>query len=92
MRGNEDAFGWLMKNGYPHFGALDRAIDGDKNAYLWLVKNDFQLLAFLADACHAEPSAIDYFNRNNLPIFLLIARKFIAFRDSQFFDYHKRQS
>jgi hypothetical protein len=90
MRGSEEAFTWLMKNGFPHFGALDRAIDGDPKAYAWLQKNDFQLLTLLAGACNAKPEAIEYFNRNNLPIFLLIARKFIAFRDSQTFDHHKK--
>jgi hypothetical protein len=91
MRGSEQAFTWLMKNGYPHFGALDRAIDGDPKAYIWLQKNDFQILAILADACHAKPEAIEYLNRNNLPIFLLIARKYITFRDSQTYNYYKKK-
>jgi len=47
-------------------------------------------MAILAEACNAKPEAIDYLNRNNLPIFLLIARKFIAFRDNQTFDHHKK--
>jgi hypothetical protein len=59
-------------------------------AYLWLLKNDFKLLAILADACHAKPEAIEYLNSNNLPIFLLIARKYITFRDNQTYDYHKK--
>jgi len=45
----------------------------------------------LAGACNGLPDAVEYFKRNNLPIFLLIARKFIAFRDSQTFDYHKKK-
>ena len=73
------------------FRVLDRAIDGDPKAYIWLQKNDFQILALLAGACNGQPDAIEYFNRNNLPIFLLIARKYITFRDNQTFDYHKKQ-
>ncbi|MEZ5195497.1 MAG: hypothetical protein R2764_03615 [Bacteroidales bacterium] len=37
IRGSDDAFNWLMQNGF-HFAALDMAIVNDKKAYEWLEK------------------------------------------------------
>jgi hypothetical protein len=91
MRGSEDAFNWLMKHKFIHFGALDRAIDGDTKALMWLRKHNYPILARLAGACNSQPEAIAFFKENNLPVFLMIADKYIAFRENQVFDYHKRQ-
>ncbi len=82
-------FHWLMKNGFPHFAALDMAIVNDKKAYLWLEKYKFSFLIVFADACRGKKDAIRWLAMHDLQIFIRIAKKVKTFTENQKFDYHK---
>jgi hypothetical protein len=78
-----------MRNGYPHYAALDGAIDGNPNAQLWLQKNNYEFLALFANACNQNYEALQWLRENDLQIFVLLSAKIHGFRDRQVFDHHK---
>jgi hypothetical protein len=80
-----------MQHKYFHLAALDGAIDRQAKARDWLVKYKFPLLVMLADAVNEHQAAVNYFQDNDLQIFLVIAKRIRDFRDRQTFDYHKKR-
>jgi hypothetical protein len=78
-----------MKNKYPHFAALDGAIDKQAGAYAWLRKFNYNFLAVFADAINEKQEAINWLKKNELDMFVYLAAKISAYRNNQTFDYHK---
>ena len=69
-----EAFGWLLKNGYPEFAVLSNAIDNEPNAILWLKKYKLDFLSTFAAACRKEDAAIKWFAERDLRVFILLIR------------------
>lgn len=91
VRGSEEALNWLMQHKFYHLAALDGAIDKQAKARNWLVNYKFSHLVMLADAVNEHQPAIEYFQENDLQIFLVIAQRIRDFRNRQTFDYHKKR-
>ncbi len=92
MRGSDEAFTWLMKNGFMHLAAFDSAVTSlDPKAYKWIKDNKHLFLVVFADACRGMPAANAWFRKHKLDAFLIIAGKIKKFCDSQTYDYHKKQ-
>ena len=51
--------------------------------------DQYGMLVVFADAIHGVKSAVEWFQRNELSAFLVIAGKIKEWRDAQTFDYHK---
>ncbi|MFA8300943.1 MAG: hypothetical protein ACEPOV_12320 [Hyphomicrobiales bacterium] len=82
VRGSEDAFDFLMKRGYPQLAALDGAIDMQQGAIQWLEKHKFVFELRFAALCNKQDTAIKYFRSKDLKVFMLLADKINAYRDS----------
>ena len=92
MRGSDEAFTWLMKNGFIHLAAFDSAVTAeDINAMKWLKEHKHLFLLALAEACHGKSSSLAWLKKHQLEAFITIAGKIKKFCDSQTFDYHKKQ-
>lgn len=91
IRGGEKSVQWLIKNGFPQFAAFDSAVHNDKKAILWLKMYKFTFLIRLADASRGTKIALDWFEKRNLLVFVMIAKKIKSFVDQQVFDVHKRR-
>ncbi len=92
MRGSDEAFSWLMKNGFVHLAAFDSAVTSkDPKAFKWLKDNKHLFLFVLAEACLGKPDSIAWFKKHKLDAFIVIATKIKKFCDSQTFDYHKKR-
>jgi hypothetical protein len=81
----------LIKNGFPQFAAFDSAVHNDKKAILWLKRYKFTFLIRLADASRGTKIALDWFEKRNLLVFVMIAKKIKSFVDQQVFDVHKKE-
>jgi hypothetical protein len=67
------AFNWLLEH-YPQYAAFDCAIDNDTAAKAWLQKHGMGFEIIFADACAANPDAIAWLAKNNLDIFIYLAK------------------
>ncbi|MDR0364041.1 MAG: hypothetical protein LBH92_03370 [Bacteroidales bacterium] len=67
------AFDWLVKH-YPQFAAFDRAIDNDTDAKIWLQQNELTFDIVFADACAGKADAIAWLAKNQLDIFIHLAK------------------
>jgi len=90
LRGGVRSNELLIIQNFPQFAAFDAAIHADPKAIVWLKKNDFIFLIRLAEASQGKKIALDWFENNNLKIFVMLARKIKSFIENQVFDVHKR--
>lgn len=70
---NRKAFSWLLDN-FPQYAAFDRAIDNDKEAKIWLKKNNLDFDIVFADACAGKADAIAWLVKQDLDIFVRLAK------------------
>jgi hypothetical protein len=89
VRGSDEAFTWLLNNGYPHLAALDSAIDENQKAYQWLREHNFPSHIVFADACQNKREAVEWLMQNHLKSIFRITQVIKKLRDSHTFDYHK---
>lgn len=74
IHSDDDAFNWLLKNGYPEFAVLCNAINNEPHAIQWLVDHKAHLLSLFAAACRKDDDAIRWFADNKLDVFLFLVR------------------
>lgn len=67
------AFEWLLSH-FPQYAAFDRAIDDDAQAKIWLKKNGLDFDIVFADACAGKTDAVAWLAKNQLDIFIRLAR------------------
>jgi hypothetical protein len=91
LRGGETSNQILIQKKFPQFAAFDAAIHGDVKAIIWLKKNKFVFLIRLADASRGTEIAIQWFKKQDLKIFVLLAAKIKSYVDNQVYDVHKRR-
>ncbi|MCD6178439.1 MAG: hypothetical protein J7K39_00895 [Bacteroidales bacterium] len=90
LRGGEVSNQILIQKKFPQFAAFDAAIHGDVKAIIWLKKHNFIFLIRLADASRGTEIALNWFKKQDLKIFIMLAKKIKSFVDSQTYDVHKR--
>jgi hypothetical protein len=65
---------------------------GDKKAYYWLKQHGFELLVHLSDAAQGDEQSLQWFKREQMEVFILIAKKtegVIKRKQHELSDYHK---
>lgn len=67
------AFEWLLSN-FPQYAAFDRAIDDDVQAKIWLKKNGLDFDIVFADACAGKTDAVAWLAKEQLDVFIRLAR------------------
>ena len=91
LRGGEASNQILIQKKFPQFAAFDAAIHGDLKAIIWLKKHKFVFLIRLADAARGTEIALNWFEKRNLKIFVMLAKKIKSYVDNQVYDVHKRR-
>lgn len=87
IKGNEEAFDWLMKRNFRQYAAFSNAIDGDEKAWIWLKKHKFDFLIKLAEASVDKKDAMEWLIKNQLQVFAVIAKRIKDIKDQLGFDY-----
>jgi len=64
IRGNSDAFNWLVNNGYMELVAMHDAVRGDRKAFDFLINNKFYILAAFVNSVWEDSKAFQFLMDN----------------------------
>jgi hypothetical protein len=65
IRGDQNAFRWLMENDYKELGAFTMALTGKSEAYKWLENNGFNNYSLLIKAAQKHYSSFNVLSALN---------------------------
>lgn len=83
IRGDVDAMNWLFANKFEWLAILSNAIDGEEKARQWIAKACHPCNLMFALACREDIDAINWLRKQNLGVFIIMAKEVATVLDTQ---------